>query len=240
MNKIGTLVKTSLVDYPANPCIALFLRGCNLRCPYCYNYELFAPEKDSFDKDFISLEYLIKYLKKREGILKAFVISGGEPLINPMTPFLIRLSHSMGYKVKLDTNGTHPLALQDLCKIKECRPDYIAMDIKTSLQKYSLLLEDRQNRDDIIKNITESIDIIESNFLQTEREWRTVLVPPLICEEDIKEIASLLPKDANWRLSSFINKDCLDKKYTLIEPYTDERLKELINLAQSLCANVLA
>ena len=33
----GVLVKTTCVDFPGHLAGSFFLKGCNLRCPYCYN-----------------------------------------------------------------------------------------------------------------------------------------------------------------------------------------------------------
>ncbi|MDR3311662.1 MAG: 4Fe-4S cluster-binding domain-containing protein, partial [Spirochaetaceae bacterium] len=89
---LGTLVKTSLVDYPGRVAAALFLCGCNLRCPYCYNALLVRgtlPAEEGVD-----FETVISYLERRRNVLSGFVISGGEPLLCPRLPHLIALAKS--------------------------------------------------------------------------------------------------------------------------------------------------
>ena len=50
--KIGFLRKTTLVDFPEHIACAVFLIGCNLRCPYCYNKDLVLLNKNSQKDDF--------------------------------------------------------------------------------------------------------------------------------------------------------------------------------------------
>ena len=72
--KIGALIKTSLVDFPGRVAAALFLQGCNMRCPYCYNTELVTGKPEDYEA--VSFKQVIEHLKKinREDIL---VICGG-------------------------------------------------------------------------------------------------------------------------------------------------------------------
>ncbi|MBR5097390.1 MAG: radical SAM protein, partial [Treponema sp.] len=161
----AVLVKTSLVDFPERVAAACFLPGCNLRCPYCYNTELVEHQEASQAKDggdkkivgasptmtnaashviaardaaiFISIDQVIAHLKKRANVLSGFVISGGEPLCHPdVVRDLILEARSLGYKIKLDTNGSFPDRLQQLLDDPAARPDYIALDVKTSPARY--------------------------------------------------------------------------------------------------------
>ena len=43
-----------------------------------------------------TIEELFSHLEKRQGILKGLVISGGEPLINPYTPLIIKKARELG------------------------------------------------------------------------------------------------------------------------------------------------
>ena len=80
----GVLVKTTCVDFPGIVAGSFFLKGCNLRCPYCYNTGLVI-ETDQSEK-LNTVQELFDHMEKRQGILSGIVISGGEPLINPYTP----------------------------------------------------------------------------------------------------------------------------------------------------------
>ena len=89
-----------------------------------------------------------------------------------------------------------------------------------------------ENPQYLVDLLTKSVKIVSS--LPTEnREFRTVLVPPLVQKEDIKEIAALLPADASWQFAQFQNTNCLDPSYNEIYPYTDSEANELIEYAKS-------
>ena len=222
---IGALVKTSLVDFPKKVSSALFLYGCNLRCPYCYNKDLVTGSFKDFEA--VSFDNVISHLLKRKNVLSGFVISGGEPCISPYLKPLIVEVHKLGYAVKLDTNGTFPEKIEELLKDTPCCPDFIAMDVKTSLDKYHILgCSD-------IENIEKSIKII-SELPTDKREFRTVLVPPLVDMDNIGKIATLLPKDASWQFANFKPGNCLEDSYNKIIPYTQSQIEELINSAKTI------
>lgn len=228
----GVLIKTTLVDFPGRVASTVFLEGCNLRCPYCYNTNLVLNCEPA--ENLCSIKEITDHLEKRQKVLTGFVISGGEALLNPATPHLIQAAKKLNLKVKLDTNGTLPDLLEKLIANPETKPDFIAMDIKTSPQKYSLLLEkDSLSNIDFHEVLKKSIDLI-STYPTEDREFRTVLVPPLITKEDIKNIAELLPKDASWQFAQFRNENCLNPDYNEIIPYLDGDIKELVNYAKTL------
>ena len=131
------LLKTSLTNYPGRLAAAVFLPGCNLRCPYCYNRELAlsdpaeGPAADS-DEEYFSEADIFSHLEKRASVLGALAVSGGEPLLSPFLEPLIRKAKSLHLAVKIDTNGTLPDRLYRLLENEALRPDMVAMDIKTS------------------------------------------------------------------------------------------------------------
>lgn len=245
------------------------MRGCNFRCPYCYNTELVEPSggKQSQAQDagdynclqaqksgaqakrdnpqFVSIQDVIAHLKKRAAVLSGFVISGGEPLCQPDTVRgLILEARSLGYKIKLDTNGAFPGRLQELLSDPACAPDYVALDVKTAPERYSELqaqdaatvkaLQDLNagGQNLAAQKIIESIKIV-SAMPADAREFRTVLYPPLFSESEINKIASLLPKDARWYFAHFLNGHCLSAAAQNVQPYTEEKEAALLELARS-------
>ncbi len=236
MDKIGTLVKLSLCDFPSKIAATVFLAGCNMRCPYCYNTDLVKCKNTDY---FVTLQEVIDYLQKRKDVLQALVISGGEALLHPECKNIIQIAHRLGYRVKLDTNGTLPHLLKALCSSPLLCPDYVAMDIKTSPSKYKELFgSNEDNAIYIEESLKESINIIKNSIGVKNSVFRTVLVPPLVQKEDIANIATLLPEGANWHLSPFRNGNCLNPNYSKIPPYTTQQITELFNYAKSLCPNV--
>lgn len=230
MEKTGILVKTTLVDFPGLVACTLFLPGCNLRCPYCYNVELargYVPEDLSVTKD-----QVFTHLEKRKNVLQGFVLSGGEPLLSLELKKYIQKARSLGYQIKLDTNGLMPGKLKELLMTPDLAPDFIALDVKTSPDRYNEL-NPQGCSIDTEALLLQSIDLL-SSLPSCRREFRTVLVPDLVKKEDIQKIAEVLPKDSSWQFAPFMNQNCLDSSWNELSPYSDSQAKELVQYAQSL------
>ncbi|HPX27815.1 MAG TPA: anaerobic ribonucleoside-triphosphate reductase activating protein [Treponemataceae bacterium] len=234
--KIGALIKTSLVDYPGRVAAALFLQGCNLRCPYCYNTELVTGTPEDYEA--VSFKQVIEHLKKRAAVLTGFVISGGEPLLSPCLPRLISEARALGYYIKLDTNGLMFERLERIITDPQLCPDYIALDVKTSPDRYADLggAHSPAGQMSAQNKIKKAIELV-SSLSADKREFRTVLVPPLVSKPDIDSIAKLLPSDASWYFAQFRNENCLDPSYNDITPYTDEQVQKLVFFAKEKIPN---
>ena len=129
--------KLSLVDYDGYISCTIFLGGCNFRCPFCHNSALVTSlDVNKFNNEDISLESILSYLDKRKGIIQAVCVTGGEPTINRDLKEMLLEIKKRGYFIKLDTNGTNLLLLKEL--LDEKIIDYVAMDVKNSLNKYKL------------------------------------------------------------------------------------------------------
>ena len=155
---IGGLQKTSLLDFPDKISAIVFTAGCNFRCGYCHNPELInsiAPVTEVFE-----------FLKNRVGKLEGVVITGGEPCLQKDLPEFIKQVKSLGFAVKLDTNGSYP---EMLAKVLPDL-DYVAMDIKAPLEKYSAVA----NWNGDVENIRKSIDMIMNSGV--DYEFRTTVV----------------------------------------------------------------
>lgn len=148
---IGGLQKFSLIDYPHKISAIIFTIGCNFRCPFCHNPELVNPK---IYPEKIPEKAVFEFLKNRRKKLDAVVITGGEPSLHKDLYQFISKIKSMGFLVKLDTNGTNPHILSKL--IKDNLLDYLAMDIKGSLDKYEEIAGIKVN----LENIKESVKII--------------------------------------------------------------------------------
>lgn len=250
----GVLIKTTLVDFPGLVASSFFMRGCNLRCPYCYNIDLVETESvknqnlqnlqnssNSSKIELISALQVLEHLFHRKGVIGGLVISGGEPLLNPVTPILIKNAKSLDIKIKIDTNGMNPSALEDLIKNPETCPDFIALDIKTSPNRYKndipqVGILQNQNPAELLQK---SVEIIKNAKidLKLDFEIRTVLVPHLVEKSDIEEIAKIIPSDSSWQFAQFRNENCLDPNYNKIAPYIDSQLKDLVDFAKTFVPN---
>ena len=180
--KIQGIERLSLVDYDGYTACTVFLAGCNLRCPYCQNAALVMGDAD----EAISEGELFDYLRKRRGLLDAVCISGGEPTLRSAElPLFCRRIKALGYRVKLDTNGTNSRLVKRL--VNEGLVDYIAMDIKAPPSDYpSLLCAD----DDAPARISETVSFLLERRISYE--FRTTLVSEMIDEDGIRAIGQLL------------------------------------------------
>ena len=129
--RILGLQKLSLVDFPGKVAATVFTGGCDLRCPFCHNAPLVLPGRGTSALD---AGGVLDFLASRRGLLDGVVLSGGEPLLQPDAADFLAEVKAMGFSVKLDTNGCHPDALADI--LDRRLADYVAMDIKNSLEKY--------------------------------------------------------------------------------------------------------
>jgi len=212
MNIIDGFDKLTLLNYPDKVACTIFTKGCNFKCPFCHNSSLI-----SLDKENDKYKEVISYLNKRKGILDGVCITGGEPLIHKSTKELIKEIKSMGFLVKLDTNGSNPVMLKEL--IDENLIDYVAMDIKNTFDKYEMTIGCKTN----IDNIKNSIDIIESSNI--DYEFRTTIVKELHTFDDIKGIVNMIDKKSKYYIQNFRNSDGVLNKN--LNGFTKEELENL-------------
>ncbi len=191
--------KMTLLDYPGKVACTIFTAACNLRCPFCHNAGLVTKIEHA---ERIDEGEILAYLKKRQGILDGVCITGGEPTLQPDLRDFIRNVKSLGYAVKLDTNGTHPDVLAAL--LDEGLLDYVAMDIKNSRPKYALtagLLE--HTASDVLESIQTSIDLLLEN--RVDFEFRTTVVAEYHTPEDIAQIARRIAPAKKYFLQPFVD-----------------------------------
>ena len=219
--KVG-LLKTTLVNYPAHTACAVFLPGCNLRCPYCHNGDLALGKEEGL----VEWEEALEHLKKRRGVLDGVVFSGGEPLLHEELGSMVREAKALGYLVKVDTNGTLPDRLAELVRNRDTCPDMVSMDIKASPSKY-FLLQGGEYEGAVRKSIL--FLVIETGCGGLDVEFRTVLAPGIVDEADIREIGTtLLPEKADWKLNDFAPGNCLDPAWNEKRPLSGEEKERLI------------
>ncbi|NQT32595.1 MAG: anaerobic ribonucleoside-triphosphate reductase activating protein [Candidatus Omnitrophica bacterium] len=212
--KIAGLQKVSLVDYPGCVSAVVFVQGCNLRCPYCQNPDLVVPES-GFE---CSEKEVFDYLTARRKLIEGVVITGGEPTIYEDLPDFIKHAKDIGIKVKLDTNGSNPEQLEYL--LHENLLDYIAIDVKSSFNKY-YLLSDAEN---VEWSVAESINLTMSSGVPYE--FRTTCVPGIVDAEDFHSIGDTVKGAKKYYLQQFRPQTTYDKEYQNIKPYTDRELQK--------------
>lgn len=121
---IGGITNLTLLDFPEKVACTVFTVGCNFRCPFCHNNTLVCGN----DGKQISVVEALRFLQKRKHVLEGVCLTGGEPLIQNGVEEFLQAVKSLGYSVKLDTNGAYPERLQTI--VKAGLVDYVAMDVK--------------------------------------------------------------------------------------------------------------
>ena len=187
--------KMSLLDYEDNISCVLFSPTCNYRCPFCHNGKSVLESST-----YIPFEDILDFLKTRVGLLDAVVISGGEPTMMKELKERIMDIRELGFKIKLDTNGTSPDVLEDL--INSNLLDYVAMDIKNSLEMYPSTCG--------VANVNEFSVIRSINILKEKRipyEFRTTLVKEFHNKESIKKMGELIKGAEKLYLQKFVDRE---------------------------------
>lgn len=189
--KIGGLQKLTLLDFPGYVACTVFLQGCNFRCPFCHNTPLLVGTPE------LPVEELLSFLKKRQGLLDGVAVTGGEPLLSPQIPELLKQIKDLGYAVKLDSNGSFPDRLRSL--IDGGLVDYVAMDIKNSREKYDLTA----GAGGWLSRIEESVDLLKEG--RVPYEFRTTVVAQLHRSEDFRSIGKWLQGAQQYFLQSYVD-----------------------------------
>ncbi len=221
--KFSGIKKTSLIDFPDRIATVLFTPGCNLRCPFCHNWRIVVDPKPPFMKE----ETVLQILESRKKHVDAVVITGGEPTLHKDIPkFSMRLKER-GFDVKLDTNGFFPQVLE------ECLPyvDYVALDVKTSMEKYAHL------------GATQTADLLRSKEIlkntNVEHEFRTTVVPGFVDEEDVVKIGEIVKGGKRFAFQQFIPGDTLDKTFNNVKPYTSELIAQFAEIMEQYVGEVV-
>ena len=196
--RIGGLQKMTLLDYPGKVACTVFLTGCNLRCPYCHNPSLVLPADAP---DALSEDALLSFLHTRRSKLDGVCISGGEPTLHRELPQLLRRIRGLGFRTKLDTNGTNPAMLSAL--LREGLLDYVAMDIKNAPALYAQTC----GGIDRLVQVRESAALLLGGHV--DYEFRTTVCAPLHTPEGMVEIGQWLQGAKRYFLQPFVDPGAL-------------------------------
>lgn len=188
----GGFQRTTLADYPGRVASIAFVAGCNMLCHYCYNPDLVFSKAAK-----ISEEFIIEALRKRMPMIGAVVVTGGEPTIWKDLPLFLGRLKSMGFSVKLDTNGSNPEMLKEI--MDERLVDYIAMDVKSAWCTYQKITGVGLNSERMMESAR------EIKLRAPDYEFRTTIAPGLSME-DLLGIAEQIKPARRWLLQPFSSK----------------------------------
>lgn len=176
MGRIYDITPFSMLDYPDELSCIVWISGCNLRCVYCHNPDIVLGRGKEKEND-----ELLDFLRARKGKLTAVVFSGGEATFYQGLPELMRRVKELGFKTKLDTNGSNPKMLREL--VESGVLDSVALDYKCPPQ----LNEKVIGTSHFEKAIRESLNfLIEANKAgRIALEIRTTLAPEILSEAEV-------------------------------------------------------
>lgn len=218
------LQKMTLLDYPGLIACTAFLPGCNLRCPFCHNASLVLPQRE---KDVILEEEMLSFLTSRKKKLDGICVTGGEPTLYTELPTFLKKAKDMGFRVKLDTNGTNPGMLRQIVEEGLC--DYVAMDIKNSPCKYNVTCGGR----DVLEQVTESVKFLMDGTM--DHEFRTTVMHPYHTPDDLKQIGQWLKGAKRYFIQNFV--DSGDLLSDGMSALTEQEMKALQIAVQEYIPN---
>lgn len=221
--EFGGIQKTSLIDFPDRVATVLFTPGCNLRCPFCHNWRLVLEPKPPF----LSEETVFRILESRRRYVSAVVVTGGEPTAHRDLPRFLKELKGKDFAVKVDTNGFFPRILE------ECLPyvDYVALDVKTSLEKYALL----GARD--VAGFMRTVEVLKNGSV--DYEFRATVVPGFVDAEDVPKIGELVKDAKTFAFQQFVSGDTLDKAFKDLKPHSPEVIAGFAETMKKYVANVI-
>jgi pyruvate formate lyase activating enzyme len=221
--KFSGLQKVSLIDYPNKVASVLFTPGCNLRCGFCHNWRIAVDPKPPFLQEAVAL----RILESRKKYVDAVVITGGEPCMHKELPKFLAKLKKRGFQVKLDTNGFYPEVLEECL----AHVDYVALDVKTCLEKYKQL----GTKDTV--GLMRTVEILKTG--KVPYEFRTTVVPELVTAEDVRCIGEMVKGAKTHALQQFVPQDTLDKRFESLKPYGSEKITEFAETMKKYAENVI-
>ena len=212
--------KLSLLDYEDKVSVVLFSQDCNMRCPFCHNG---AAVLGASKEDEIDFDEILAFLKTRTGLVDAVVFSGGEPTMLEDLKVKIKAVRSLGFLIKLDTNGTNPELLEEL--LDEGLLDYVAMDIKNCPNLYA---ETCGLKFINVDNIKKSISLIINKA--PDYEFRTTLVKEFHERMDYDAFKDLIKGAKRLFLQKFVDREgCIKKGLHEVDVVEASKLRDYLS-----------
>lgn len=213
----GSLQQPSLIDFPGKLSLVFFSSGCNFTCRYCHNAFLLGKSQ----KGLASSLFKQKVLQaKKNDWVNGITFSGGEPSLHKELLAAIAWCHAQGLSIKLDTNGSNP----DFLMAALPYLDYIAMDVKCSLQGYPWLTGYANTT-----AIEKSLSILKQ--WQGSYELRTTVVESFHTEQELQAMQPLITGAKTFILQPFHPREELpDPEFTKLPATTVAYLEKHIDL----------
>lgn len=213
----GGMHKLTTLDFPGVVSALFFTQGCNFHCPYCHNAQLIPSRPVAASQTAVSEDEALAFLAKRADLLDGVVITGGEPCLQPGLETFCRKAKTLGYKVKLDTNGSCPDVVRRLLEAELL--DYVAVDVKAAPGNYAPLLTLDEDAD---KKLAETFGLLAAHA--TPHEARTTCVAPFVDEAATATMAGLVNPNVPW----YFQRANVDEPSARISALPDEAIRSLV------------
>lgn len=217
---IAGMHKLTTLDYPGVVSAILFTQGCNFHCPYCHNSALIPARSNTA---FLDVADILAFLKKRQHLLDGLVISGGEPTLQQGLYDFCNRVKNIGYKVKLDTNGSRPDVLGRLLDAGVL--DYVAMDCKTVADMYC---PDFSSDAAIYEKVRASANLLRTSGVR--HEFRTTCAHPYISDQLLPDFVPFVGTASPW----FLQKANIDGTSTNMASIHTEQRDAFVRMAVAL------
>ncbi|HRN99211.1 MAG TPA: anaerobic ribonucleoside-triphosphate reductase activating protein [Flavobacterium sp.] len=188
MSPLYNITPFTLLDFPDCTACILWFAGCNMRCQYCYNPEIVLG-KGNFGYD-----RALNFLKKRRGLLDGVVLSGGECTLHKGLEDFAADVKLMGYRLKIDTNGSRPKVLKRL--VDQSLVDYVALDLKAMPKHFKTI-----TNSNLFKEFEQSLELLLHAGIGFE--VRTTVHSSLIDREHLEQMGQYL-QDAGYRGNFYV------------------------------------
>ncbi len=218
-------VKVSLFDYPDKISTTLAMHGCSFHCPHCTRSHLIYLRENALEIDLFEIQ---DYLEKRKGIIEAVVFRQPEPFMHPELFDFLRYVKSLGYKIKIETNGSYPDRLK--AAVEQKLVDYVSLDIKNAPDRYAKTIGLKSYDAAPVK---ECIDYLLTNVV--DYEFRTTLVKELHSIPAVIEMAKWISGAKRYIIQSYQPED---NRHNL-HGFAPEEMERICKVVQTIVPNTM-
>ena len=230
--KISGIQKTTTIDYPWKIACVVFTMWCNFRCPFCHNPETVLPEQMKLiQNDLIPDDAFFNFLESRRGKLDGVSICGWEPTLQPDLYDFAKKIKEMWFLVKLDTNGSNVDIVEKM--LWDGLLDYIAIDLKHSMDKYTTATWVVQNKD-FFDNYERLLKLLLGSKI--DYEYRTTAIKWMHTKDDIESMAKYIKGAKNYYLQNYVWGNTLDPNFGW-ETFNEIELEDMCEVMKKYVQN---
>ncbi len=219
--------KISFNDVPGKPAAVIYLPYCNFRCPYCFSKENVLPELAKKNSSIPEKE-ILSFLKGKREWIDTVLITGGEPTLHKSLPKFCAKLKKIGYRVKIETNGSNPEMIELL--VKNRLVDCLSIDIKAPKGKYSKVIGiSKVSVFYLLEKIERTINLTKKSDI--DYEFKTTVVPQILSKKDVLEIIKWLKPAKKFVIQKFKPTKTIDSRFEKVKPYSDDFYNSLLKAA---------